>query len=147
MLGPMRSPCTCMSACIPFTAHRWHCRPAEPLVHTLMVGQASKLRQRSILTPIMRSASTENLLHKTLRLMLGSCRATLRRVEKRKPTPEMLPGCRTMGQSIGVSEKRFRLATCFPLAESTCSLRDPEVQKGGGRDVSASVGSHAQRGI
>lgn len=84
---------------------------------------------------------------KSLRLILDSCRATLHRVQKRKSTPELLPGYRTTGQSIGESETRFRPANCYPLAEITSSLRDPEVQKGGGRDVSGSVGSHAQRGM
>lgn len=68
---------------------------------------------------------------KSLRLILDSCRATLHRVQKRKSTPELLPGYRTTGQSIGESETRFRPASCYPLAEITSSLRDPEVQKGG----------------
>jgi hypothetical protein len=59
----------------------------------------------------------------------------------------MLPGSRTVGQSTGVSEKRFWPVSCYPLAESASSLRDPEDEKGGGRDVSGSVGSHAQRGV
>lgn len=148
MLDPMKSPCTCVS-CQRASLHGSPVvlQAAEPLVHELMVGQASRLRQRSISIPIMRSASIENQSYKTLRLMLESCRATLRGVEKRKPTPETLPGCRTKGQSIGVSEERVRPATCYPLAESTYSLRDPKVQKGGGSGRFRSVGSHAQRGI